>query len=185
MKTSNYSGRSKLAAFLRILTLSAFMTAAVAKSPAAAQGEELAVWSAMTEVVAADNAAKPIKSWFFRSDFSAASFIASALDDPERDEFCGVSARESQAMVDQLKKVNTKPVLLDSDDAEAVGYQIVREKKRASRYFAFSRVAFSPAGDRAWVSVEVNSERGYIARLDKTPQGWKLASRCAGWYMPK
>jgi hypothetical protein len=31
----------------------------------------------------------------------------------------------------------------------------------------------------------VNSERGYIARLDKTPQGWKLASRCAGWYMPR
>jgi hypothetical protein len=88
-------------------------------------------------------------------------------------------------MVAQLKVANTKPVLLDSEDAEAVGYQIIREKKRVSRYFAFSRVAFSPAGNSAWLAVEVNSERGYLARLDKTPQGWKLASRCAGWYMPK
>jgi hypothetical protein len=185
MKTTKYSGRVKLAAILPVLSLSMFVTAAAAKSPAAAQGEELAVWSAMAAVVSADNVAKPIKSWFFRSDFSAASFIASAMDDPERDEFCGVSARESQAMVAQLKKVNTKPVLLDSGDAEAVGYRIVREKKPTSRYFAFSRVAFSPAGDRAWLSVEVSSERGYIARLDKTSEGWKLASRCAAWYMPK
>jgi hypothetical protein len=76
-------------------------------------------------------------------------------------------------------------VLLGSDDAEAVGYDIVREKKSVSRYFAFSRVAFSPAGDSAWLSVEVNSERGYIARLDKSAEGWKLVSRCPGWYMPK
>jgi hypothetical protein len=185
MKTTNYRGRFRLASILPILTLSAFVTATAAKSPVAAQGEELAVWNAMAGVVGADNAAKPIKSWFFRSDFSSASFIASALDDPDREEFCGLSARESQAMVAQLKKVNAKPVLLDSDDAEAVGYRIVREKKTVTRYFAFSRVAFSPAVDSAWLSVEVNSERGYIARLDKTAEGWKLVSRCAGWYMPK
>ncbi len=185
MKTTNYRGRFRLAAILPILTLSAFVTATAAKSPVAAQGEELAVWNAMAEVVGADNAAKPIKLWFFRSDFSSASFIGSAMDDPERTEFCGLSARESQEMVAQLKKVNTKPVLLDSGDAEAVGYQIVREKKAVSRFFAFSRVAFSPTGNSAWLSVEVNSERGYIARLDKTAEGWKLASRCAGWYMPK
>jgi hypothetical protein len=185
MKNTKHTGRVRLAVISSILTLSAFATAAAAKSPAAAQGEELAVWSAMAEVIRADNVGKPIKSWFFRSDFSAASFIASAMDDPERDEFCGVSARESQAMIAELKKVNAKPVLLDSEDAEAVGYRIVREKKSASRYFAFSRVALSPSGDRAWLSVEVNSERGYIARLDKTAQGWKLASRCAAWYMPK
>lgn len=184
MKTIKHSGRVRFA-ILRIITLAAFVTVATAKSPAAVQGEELAVWNAMAEFIAVDNAAKPIKSWFFRSDFAAASFIASAMDDPERDEFCGVSARDSQAMIAQLKKVNTKPVLLDSEDAEAVGYRIVREKKSASRYFAFSRVAFTPSGNSAWLSVEVNSERGYIARLDKTPQGWKLVSRCAGWYMPK
>lgn len=185
MKTTNDRGRFRLASILPIFALSAFVTVAAAKSPHAAQGEELAVWNAMAGVVGADNAAKPIKSWFFRSDFSSASFIASAMDDPDRAEFCGLSALESQVMVAQLKKVSAKPVLLDSDDAEAVGYQIVREKKPVSRFFAFSRVAFSPTGDSAWLSVEVNSERGYIARLDKTAEGWKLASRCAGWYMPK
>src|SRR5262245_5913785 len=185
MKTKNYRVRFRLTAILPILTLSAFVTATAAPSPHAARGEELAVWHAMAGVVGADNAAKPIKLWFFRSDFASASFIASAMDDPDRTEFCGLSAQDSQEMVAQLKKVNTKPVLLDADDAEAVGYRIVREKQPPLRYFALSRVAFSPAGDSAWRSAEVNSERGYIARLDRTADGWKLASRCAGWYMPK
>ena len=51
MKTTNYRGRFWLASILPIFTLSAFVTATAAKSPVAAQGEELAVWNAMAGVV--------------------------------------------------------------------------------------------------------------------------------------
>ena len=38
--------------------------------------------------------------------------------DPDREEFCGLSGADSQAMIAQLKSVNADPVVLDSAEAE-------------------------------------------------------------------
>lgn len=185
MKTTKIGRRFRFAAILAILFTSAFTAANTAAGAHGVAGEELAVWHAMAGVIARDNAERPYRQWFFRSDFTAATFIASAMDDPDREEFCGLSGPDSKAMIAQLKVINTKPILMDSKSAAAAGFRLARDKNPVFRYFAFSRVAFSPAGESAWLSVELNSERGSIARFDKVEGEWKLASRCAGWYMPK
>jgi hypothetical protein len=159
---------------------------AMADGPASGVvGEELAVWSVMAATIAGENAERPYRLWYFKSDFSAADFISIAMNDPDREEFCGLSGPDSQAMIEQLKAAAAAPVVLEDSTAEFAGFKLVRRKNARLRYFALSRVVFSPQIDSAWVSVELNGERGSIARLDKVEGEWKRTSRCGAWYMPE
>jgi hypothetical protein len=153
--------------------------------PPKAEGDELAVWQAMAGTIAKDSEAKPYKLWYAESDFSAQTFIASALIDPDKALFCGLSSSEVKNVVTQLKSANLEPVQLDSDVAEAAGYKIAHKKNPRFRYIAMSRVVFDPAKQKAWLSVELNGERGSIVRLDKVDGRWSRTSRCGGWYMPQ
>jgi len=170
------------------LALAALMpiTASAVWPPPKAEGEELAVWQAMAGAITKDNESKPFKLWYSQSDFAAASFISSALADPDKEQFCGLSADEVKSVITQLKNSNLDPVELESNVAEAAGYKIAHKKNPRFRYFAMSRVVFDSSKQKAWLSVELNGERGFIARLDKTSGGqWSRASRCGGWYMPQ
>ena len=185
MKPFNFKIQLRLAAVLSCLLLSAPAPAGAAGLAAAVSGEELAVWSVMAATIASDNADRPYKLWYFKSDFSAANFISIAMDDPDREEFCGLSGQDSKAMIEQLKAAGATPVVLEESTAESAGFKLARKKNPRLRYFAMSRVVFSPALDRAWLSIELNGERGSIARLDKVDGEWKRTSRCGGWYMPE
>jgi hypothetical protein len=159
---------------------------AFAQSPAyGVVGDELAVWNVMAATIASDNADRPYKLWYFKSDFSAANFISIAMSDPDREEFCGLTGPASQAMLEQLKAAGASPVVLEEQTAEYAGFKLARKKNPRMRYFAMSRVVFSPAIDSAWLSIELNGERGSIARLDKIDGAWKRTSRCGAWYMPE
>ena len=153
--------------------------------PPGVGGDELAVWYAMAGTIARDNAAKPYKLWYYQSDFAAASFIASAMTDPDREEFCGLSGPASQTMIARLKSVNAEPVVLEPQTAQNAGFKLGHKKNPRFRYFAMSRVVFNSGIDSAWLSVELNGERGSIVRLDKVGGEWKKTSRCGGWYMPE
>ena len=161
------------------------LTASAVWPPPKAEGEELAVWQAMAGTIVRDNASKPYKLWYSQSDFAAASFIASALADPDKEDFCGLSAADVKSMVTQLKSASLDPVELDSDVAEAAGFKIAHKKNPRFRYIAMSRVVFDSSKQKAWLSVELNGERGFIARMDKASGQWSRSSRCGGWYMPQ
>ncbi|MEO8017112.1 MAG: hypothetical protein ABI769_04815 [Pseudomonadota bacterium] len=150
-----------------------------------ASGDELAVWQVMAEVIAGENAARPYNLWYVVSDFASASFIASAMADPDRDKFCGLSAAEAQVMIAELKAVNAMPVALEMSVAKTAGLRIAYSKNPRQRYFALSRVVFDAQVTRAWISMELNGVRGSIVRLDKVDGHWKKASSCAGWYKPE
>jgi hypothetical protein len=183
MKTFNVRNRIRFAAVLSgLLATSAFAGSAGIASAVA--GEELAVWSVMATAIAADSADHPYKLWYFKSDFSAANNVSIALDDPDREEFCGLSGQDSLAMIEQLKALGAAPVAVDESIAESAGFRLARRKNPQLRYFAMSRVVFSPALDSAWLSIELNGERGSIARLEKIDGEWRRTSRCAAWYMP-
>jgi hypothetical protein len=147
-------------------------------------GEELAVWQAMATTIAHENSPKPYKLWYSQSDFAASSFIASAISDPDREEFCGLSGPDAKAMIAQLKTISTDPIQLDSTIAESAGFKIAHKKNPRFRYFAMSRVVFDSTQQKAWLSIELNGERGSIVRLDKVGGQWNKASRCGAWYMP-
>jgi hypothetical protein len=181
--TNKLSLRS--AAILSLLFSLTPMSAQAVWPPPRAEGEELAVWQAMASSIASDNVSKPYKLWYSQSDFAAASFITSALADPEKEDFCGLSATEVKAMVAQLKSASLEPVQLESDVAESAGFKIAHKKNPRFRYFAMSRVVFDPSKQKAWLSVELYGERGFIARLDKAAGQWNRSSRCGGWYMPQ
>jgi len=153
--------------------------------PPAAEGEELAVWQAMAGTISRDNTGKPLKMWYSQSDFTASSFISSALSDPDRDEFCGLNGAEVKQMVSRLKSLSLEPVQLDDDVAKAAGFKIAHKKNPRARYFAMSRVVFDASGNKAWVSVELNGERGSIVQMQKVNGEWNRTSRCGGWYMPQ
>jgi len=170
---------------LMILAALTPMTASAVWPPPKAEGDELAVWQAMAGAIAKDNEAKPFKLWYAESDFAAASFITSALSDPDKEEFCGLSTLDVKNVVTQLKSATLDPVQLDSDIAEAAGFKIAHKKNPRFRYFAMSRVVFDTSKQKAWLSVELNGERGSIVRLDKVGGQWNKTSRCGGWYMPQ
>jgi hypothetical protein len=153
--------------------------------PPKAEGDELAVWQAMAGTITKDNEAKPYRLWYAESDFTAASFIASALADPDKEQFCGLSAADVKSVITRLKNASLDPVQLDSNVAAAAGYKIAHKKNPRLRYFAMSRVVFDPSKQKAWLSVELNGERGSIVRLDKVGEQWTRTSRCGGWYMPQ
>jgi hypothetical protein len=161
------------------------MTASAVWPPPKAEGDELAVWQAVAGTIARENASKPYKLWYSQSDFTAASFIASALTDPDKEEFCGLSSTEVKSMVSQLKSASLEPVQLDSEVAESAGFKIAHKKNPRFRYFAMSRVVFDQSKEKAWLSVELNGERGSIVRMDKIAGQWNRTSRCGGWYMPQ
>jgi hypothetical protein len=185
MKTFNNQNRLRFAVLLSCLFMSTAVPADAAGLAPGVTGEELAVWSVMAATIASDNAERPYKLWYFKSDFSAANFISIAMNDPEREEFCGLSAPDSQAMIEQLKAAGAAPVVLEESTAEFAGFKLARKKNPRLRYFAMSRVVFNSAIDSAWLSIELNGERGSIARLDKVEGEWKRTSRCGAWYMPE
>lgn len=183
MKTFSTKSRLQLSAVLACLFMSATLPAA---GPApGVSGEELAVWSVMAATVASDHAERPYKLWYFKSDFSAANFISIAMNDPDRQEFCGLSGEDSQAMIERLKAAGAAPVVLEESTAESAGFKLARKKNPRLRYFALSRVVFNSTIDLAWLSIELNGERGSIARLEKVDGEWKRTSRCGAWYMPE
>jgi hypothetical protein len=182
MKTRMMTNRMKV---LMTLLALAPMTASAVWPPPKAEGEELAVWQAMAGTIYRENEAKPYKLWYAESDFAASSFIASALTDPDKEQFCGLSATDVKTVITQLKNASLDPVQLDPDIAEAAGYKIAHKKNPRFRYIAMSRVVFDPSKQKAWLSVELNGERGSIVRLDKVGEQWTRTSRCGGWYMPQ
>jgi len=177
--------RSRIASCFALLFALTLVNANAAWPPPAAAGEELEVWQAMAGIIARDNAERPYKLWYFQSDFASASFIASAMTDPDKTDFCGLSSKDVQTMIAELKSASNEPVILDSDVAESAGFKIAHKKNPRMRYFAMSRVIFDAARQRAWLSIELNGERGHIVRLDRVGGEWKRASRCGAWYMPE
>lgn len=147
--------------------------------------DELAVWQATAEVVARDHASHPYKLWYFQSDFAAASFITTAMIDPDREKVCGLSEPEARALISELKAISAEPMKLDKSVAQSAGFGIAYRKIPRQRYFAMSRVVFDPAGQSAWLSVELSGERGFVVRLDKINGQWNKTSRCGSWYMPE
>ena len=149
-----------------------------------ASNEELAVWQAAAKSVARDHVANPYKVWYFKSDFTSASFIATAMIDPDREKSCGLSGPEARALISELKSVSAEPVKLEKAFARTAGFGIAYQKIPRQRYFATSRVIFDAAVQSAWLSVELSGERGFIVRLDKVNGQWNKTSKCGGWYMP-
>jgi hypothetical protein len=184
MKTFYNENRLKVAALFSCLLFVQFPASAAAPEPGVV-GEELAVWNVMAALIASENTERPYKLWYFKSDFSAANFISMAMTDPDRAEFCGLSGPDSLAMIEQIKTAGAEPVVLEEQTAQFAGFKLARKKNPLVRYFAMSRVAFNAAGDSAWLAVELNGERGSVARLDKIDGEWKRTSRCGAWYMPE
>jgi len=183
MTTSKSKSISLAAVFSCLLPL-AFVAARAAPPAPVVKGEELAVWQAMAAIVAAENTERPIKVWYYQSDFSAASFISVAMDDPEKAEFCGLNEAMSKAMIAQLKELSAQHLSVEPDTVESVGFKLSRKKPQTIRYFAMSRVVFNATSDSAWLSIDLNGVRGSIVRLDKTDGMWRRTSRCGAWYMP-
>jgi len=185
MKTLAKHFRSRTAAGIACLLALTFTTANAAWAEVQAPGDEIAVWQATAGVVARDYMSSPYRVWYFQSDFTSASFISTALIDPDREKVCGLSGPEALALIADLKNVNAEPMKLDKAVAQSAGFGIAYRKIPRQRYFAMSRVVFDPAGQSAWLSVELNGERGFIVRLDKIGGRWNKTSRCGSWYMPE
>ena len=180
MKTTD-TFRARVACLLALMVTTADASWAESRS----SSEELAVWQAAARGVARDNVSRPYRVWYFQSDFTSASFIATALIDPDRDKVCGLSGPEARELISQLKAASTEPMKLEKSVAQSVGFGIAYRKIPRQRYFAMSRVVFDAVGRSAWLSVELNGERGFIVRLDKVNGQWSKASRCGSWYMPE
>jgi hypothetical protein len=185
MKSVANTFRSGIAAGIACLAALTFTTANAAWADSPPSSDELAVWQAAAKVVARDYMSTPYKVWYFQSDFTSASFIATALIDPDREKVCGLSGPEAQELISELKAASAEPMKLEKSFAQSAGFGIAYRKIPRQRYFAMSRVVFDPTGQSAWLSVELNGERGFIARLDKINGQWSKTASCGGWYMPE
>jgi len=159
--TNNISRRAALSCAVLMLM------ASVARPGAAIVGEELAVLQAMASIITRD-ATRPFERLYFESEFEGAPFVASSLENPDRNQFCGLSRSEALQMVNELETVTSRRVEFDKAIAKAAG-------------LILSRPVFGPGNKYAWVAVELNGSSGAVMRLDKVGGEWKKTSRCGGW----
>ena len=168
------------------LACAAALTMAV--SPALPAGnmleEEPAVWKAMVEFLATDNASKPYRQLYLQSDFETGPLVTNSLSDPTRREYkelCGLSNTDAKAMVAQLQAVNSESVPLEASIAEAGNLKLAKKKTPKARYVALSRVTFDPTNQYAWLAVDLSGGQGAIVRLDKVGGHWTRTAKCGGW----
>ena len=146
--------------------------------------EEPAVWKAMVEFLATDNASKPYRQLYLQSDFETGPLVTNSLSDPTRREYkelCGLSNTDAKAMVAQLQAVNSESVPLEASIAEAGNLKLAKKKTPKARYVALSRVTFDPTNQYAWLAVDLGGSSGAILRLDKAAGQWSQTARCGGW----
>ena len=146
--------------------------------------EEPAVWKAMVEFLATDNASKPYRQLYLQSDFETGPLVTNSLSDPTRREYkelCGLSNTDAKAMVAQLQAVNSESVPLETSIAEAGNLKLAKKKTPKARYVALSRVTFDPTNQYAWLAVDLSGGQGAIVRLDKVGGHWTRTSKCGGW----
>ncbi len=144
-------------------------------------GEELAVIQAMASSINQESKGG-YDYLYFESDYSTGKNVESSMSNPDRTQFCGLSRPESEALMGELKQINSSPVEFESDVAKPTGMHVGRKKLPRFRYVFLSRVVFAPDNQRAWLAVDLNGESGAIMRLDKVGGQWSKAERCGGWF---
>ena len=156
------------------------LAANVARPGVAVIGEELAVLRATAGIINRE-ATRPYENLYFESEFASASFVTTSLENPDRNQFCGLSRPEALTIVYELQAASARPVQLDKETAKSAGLKIGRWKDRRFPYVVLSRVLFGPGNQYAWVGVELNGQAGSVMRLEKIDGEWKKTSRCGGW----
>jgi hypothetical protein len=159
----------------------ALLTLATAARPAAGLiGEELAVVQAMAAIITRD-AERPFENLYFTSEFEGAPFVMVAIENPDRNDFCGLTREGAAHMVNELEIATSTRVQFDKETAKAAGLKLGRRKDTRFPYLVLSRPVFGPGRQNAWVGVELNGSRGAVMRLDKINGEWRKTSRCGAW----
>jgi len=143
-------------------------------------GEELAVLQAMAAIVTHDST-RHLEMLYWESGFEGAPFVTVSLENPDRDQFCGLTRPEALKVVQALSNVSSIPAKFDKETAKAAGLKLGKRKDPRFPYVVLSRPVFGPENRSAWVGVEVNGTSGGVMRLEKSDGEWKKSSRCGAW----
>jgi hypothetical protein len=103
------------------------------------------------------------------------------MENPDRNQFCGLSRPEALQMVYELESATSKRVEFDESIAASAGLKLGHKKNPRFPYVVMSRPVFGPGNRHAWVAVELNGSTGAVMRLDKIGDEWKKTDRCGGW----
>ena len=159
----------------------ALLTLATVARPAAGLiGEELAVVQAMAAIITRD-AERPYENLYFASEFNGAPFVMTAIENPDRNDFCGLTREGALHMVNELEIATSTRVQFDRETAKVAGLKLGKRKDARFPYLVLSRPVFGPGREYAWVGVELNGSRGAVMRLDKINGEWTKTSRCGAW----
>ena len=159
----------------------ALLTLATVARPAAGLiGEELAVVQAMAAIITRD-AERPFENLYFASEFNGAPFVMTAIENPDRNDFCGLTREGAVHMVNELEIATSTRVQFDRETAKVAGLKLGKRKDARFPYLVLSRPVFGPGREYAWVGVELNGSRGAVMRLDKINGEWTKTSRCGAW----
>ena len=156
------------------------LVSGVARPGTVLVGEELAVLQAIASIVTRD-ASRRLELLYWESEFKGAPFVTVSLENPDRDQFCGLSREEALKVVRALANVSSIPAKFDSLTAKAAGLKLGKRKDPRFPYVVLSRPVFGPENRSAWVALEVNGTSGSVMRLEKSDGEWRKASRCGGW----
>src|SRR3982751_5183124 len=124
MKTSNKKNVSRTATIAGAVLM--FM-ASVARPGTVLVGEELAVLQAMAAIVARD-ASRPLELLYWELEFEGAPFVTVSLENPDRDQFCGLTRPEAMKVVQALVDVSSIHAKFDKTTAKAAGLRLGRRK---------------------------------------------------------
>lgn len=163
-----------------MICTSMFLTIGAASSVEGASDRELEVIQAMATILNQD-AAGSYDYLYYESDFSASSYVAGSLANPDRTQFCGVPREQAQSLVTEIEKATAKPLEFDKSAAEQAGLKIGHKKLERFRYLMLSRVIFDANNQRAWLAVDLNGQTGALMRLEKVDGKWTKTHRCGGW----
>lgn len=166
--------------FVTTLSIALLTLATVAKPAAGLIGEELAAVQAIAAIIAHDSE-RPYENLYFTSEFEGAPFVKVAIENPDRNDFCGLTREGAAHLVNELEIASAMRVQFDKEIAKAAGLKLARRKDPRFPYLALSRPVFGPDKQYALVGVELNGSRGTVMRFDKIDGEWKKTSRCGSW----
>src|SRR5690242_1898303 len=109
------------------LSLTLLMLSTVARPAAGLIGEELAVVQAMAAIIAHDSE-RPYENLYFTSEFEGAPFVMVAIENPDRNDFCGLTREGAIELVNELEIATTRRVQFDKETAQAAGLKLGRRK---------------------------------------------------------
>lgn len=147
--------------------------------------EEMEVWQAVSRHVFGNEAAavpSPRQlNVLSKTSYPMSDAVLTKLADSAEQGICALSAKESKALVSDLRKKNSKSISTRLALSSQHEIAIVDSRPQNGDYIGLSRPVFDARRNVAYLSVEISGESGSIIEMIRKEDKWTFNRECTTW----